>query len=148
LVALLYALLSNGIIDLHSLPLPGPIANLVSGSGDNEGEAGVDAVPTPGGSRTATRMATPASTSFKGGDAIRVRRGAEFRGGPDFKQDAFCKLTDETSGTVIDQEPGRSADASGRQHTIYPVSVRDASCDGGNKFAEMKGWVSDEFLRR
>ena len=148
LVALLYALLSNGIIDLRSLPIPGPIVNLVSGSGDNESEAGLDEVPTPGASGSGTRVATPASTSFNGGDAIRVRRGAEFRGGPDFKQGAFCKLTDETSGTIIDQEPGRSADASGRQRTIYPVTVRDATCDGGGKFAEMKGWVSEEFLRR
>src|SRR3954469_14880953 len=78
LVALLYALLSNGLIDLRSIPLPGPLSALSSGSRASDNAA--DEIPTPGARAATTRTAlgaTPTPTGFKGGDAVRVRRAGE-----------------------------------------------------------------------
>ncbi len=152
LLVVIYLLLSNGVIDPRSLPIPAPLANLVGLGSDAEDEIdeGLD-VPTPGpGTRSPTRgavTATPGS-GFGGGESVRVRRAAEFRSSPNFKEGVFCTLADETPGTIINQDPERSIDATGRSRLIYPVALRDATCEGGGQMDELKGWVSEDFLRR
>ena len=155
LLAVLYALLFAGALDLRRLPiigksLPGPSQDLATADD-------LTPVPTPYAlpRATSTRgllasasLATPSPTpsGFHGGDAVLLRRGAEFRSSPDLKDTPFCSLRDETPGMILRQDPARSTDQSGRSRQVYPVEVRDGQCAGGSS-GDIKGWVPEEALR-
>jgi hypothetical protein len=153
----LYLLLAHGVVRSGEVPVVGGyVGNLGLGASSAqatqtatalaEGDTGV--VPTPDAAAHPLAAASPTPSGFKGGDPVLVRRNAAFRGSPDFKVDAFCRTQDEVTGTVIDQAPGKSTDELGRTKTIYPVSVKQATCVGGGPVFDMKGWVSEDDLKR
>ncbi len=82
------------------------------------------------------------------GAAVIVRRGAQFRSSPELKQPSYCTLLQDRPATVLVQDHGRSTDAAGRSWLVYPIVLRDAPCEGGTRFSELRGWVSEEFLQR
>jgi hypothetical protein len=157
LIGLIYMLLAAGVIDLRDAPIVGGImpGGLVSRASRGTAAAAAEtpsSLLTPGPRATATRAAVASGSpapqfGFKGGDAVLARRGAEFRSSSDLKQDSFCTLTDDTPGSILKQDPAKATDRSGRPRSVYPVEVRDATCQGGAKMADLKGWVSEEFLR-
>ncbi|GEM_PF-5202806 len=151
LVALLYLQIGSGLLDLGGLPVVGSLLGRTASPAVVGEEVSTSGTPTPGARSAATRTAatgTPTPASLRGGDSVLVKRGAEFRSSGDLKQGVFCRLTDDTPGSIINQEPAKSTDSQGRPRTVYPVEVRDAPCEGGGKVADVKGWVSEEFLKR
>lgn len=153
-IGLLYVLLSNGTIDLRELPFGQRLADLAGGirRGGEEATPTV-AVPTPTliARATPTRAlptASPTPRGIQGGDTVRVRRAAEFRSAPEMQLTPFCQLSDEMPGLVLKQDPAKATDQAGRTLMVYPVEVRDASCEGGAAIADLKGWVTGDFLRR
>src|SRR5205814_814674 len=138
MLLVVYLLLSHGLVRTGEVPVVGGYMPSIGGGSSNAraaaGDEGTPGVPTPGASALAVASrvpATPTPSGFKGGEAVLVRRNAAFRGSPDFKVDAFCRIQDKTPGTIITQQPGTSVDELKRSKMIYPISVKQATCVNG-----------------